>query len=444
LSEILHFRAAEQLPVLKGLPWPWHGFYAIIATLNFRNQVVGNEDLSRLKIDRGTGGAIVGHRKRSGFLTIVIIIAVLVLAGGFYFWSSNTIEVESATVTTAYPSQSFTLLNATGYVVAQRKAAVASKATGRVEWLGVTEGSRVKAGEVVARLENADVSATMEQASANVRVAAANLQQAQAELVEARAAYNRNRELIAKGFISPSAYDIADARYQKAQAVVGSSKASVSAAEANYRAARIAVEHTLIRAPFDGVVLTKSANIGDVVTPFSSALDAKGAVVTMADMNTLEVEADVSESKLAKVEFDQPCEIQLDALPDIRLRGRVQRIVPTVDRAKATVLVKIRFVDHDPRVLPEMSAKVAFLEKEMPDSQRTARTVVQPAAIVQRNGQSVIFVIKEGKAVETTVETGERIGDMIEVLKGPKAGEKVILRPGDRLSNGDNIKAPSK
>jgi RND family efflux transporter MFP subunit len=405
---------------------------------------VGNEDLSRLKIDRGAGSAIVSRRKRHGFLAIAIIIALLVLAGGFYFWSSNTVEVESATVTTAYPSQSFTLLNATGYVVAQRKAAVASKATGRVEWLGVTEGSRVKAGEVIARLENADVSATMEQASAHVRVATANLQQAQAELVEARAAYNRNRELIARGFISPSTYDIAEARYQKAQAVVGSSKASVSAAEANYRAARVAVEHTLIRAPFDGVVLTKSANIGDVVTPFSSALDAKGAVVTMADMNTLEVEADVSESNLAKVDLDQPCEIQLDALPDIRLRGRVQRIVPTVDRAKATVLVKIRFEDHDPRVLPEMSAKVAFLEKEMPASQRAARTVVQPAAVVQRDGQSVVFVIKEGKAVETNVETGERIGDMVEVLKGPKAGEKVILRPGDRLDNGDSIKSSSK
>jgi RND family efflux transporter MFP subunit len=405
---------------------------------------VGNEDLSRLKIDRGAGSAIVSRRKRHGFLAIAIIIALPVLAGGFYFWSSNTVEVESATVTTAYPSQSFTLLNATGYVVAQRKAAVASKATGRVEWLGVTEGSRVKAGEVIARLENADVSATMEQASANVRVATANLQQAQAELVEARAAYNRNRELIARGFISPSTYDIAEARYQKAQAVVGSSKASVSAAEASYRAARVAVEHTLIRAPFDGVVLTKSANIGDVVTPFSSALDAKGAVVTMADMNTLEVEADVSESNLAKVDLDQPCEIQLDALPDIRLRGTVQRIVPTVDRAKATVLVKIRFVDHDPRVLPEMSAKVAFLEKEMPASQRAARTVVQPAAVVQRDGQSVVFVIKEGKAVETSVETGERIGDMVEVLKGPKAGEKVILRPGDGLDNGDSIKSSSK
>ena len=405
--------------------------------------MVANEDLSRLKIDRSAAGAIVSRRKWPGFVIVVITGAVAVLAG-FYFWSGNPVEVESATVTTAYPSQSFTLLNATGYVVAQRKAAVASKATGRVEWLGVTEGSRVKAGEIIARLENADVSATMEQAAANVKVAAANLQQSQAELVEAQAAYNRNRELVAKGFISPSAYDIAAARYQKAQAVVWSFNASVSAAEANYRAARIAVEHTLIRAPFDGVVLTKSANMGDVITPFSSALDAKGAVVTMADMNTLEVEADVSESNLAKVEIEQPCEIQLDALPDVRLRGRVQRVVPTVDRAKATVLVKIRFVDHDPRVLPEMSAKVAFLQKEMPEGQRTARAVVHPAAIVQRGGKNVVFVIKDGKAAETSIETGEKIGDMIEVVKGPHPGDKVILRAGDGLDNGDNIKTAAK
>ena len=134
--------------------------------------------------------------------------------------------------------------------------------------------------------------------------------------------------------------------------------------QANYRAAQIAVEQTLIRAPFDGVVLTKNANVGDVITPFSSALEAKGAVVTMADMETLEVEADVSESNLPKVRLEQPCEIQLDALPDLRLRGVVQRIVPTVDRAKATVLVKIKFIDHAPQVLPEMSAKIAFWKRK--------------------------------------------------------------------------------
>lgn len=405
---------------------------------------MANEDLSRLKIDRSGSSSITSHRKRPRLISTLAIIAALSLLIIFYFRTGTTVEVESGTVTTAYPSQSFTLLNATGYVVAQRKAAVASKATGRVEWLGVTEGSRVTEGEIIARLENMDVSATMEQAAANVRVAKANLQQGQAELIDAEAAFNRNGELLAKGFISQFAHDIATARFRKAQAAVLGYQASVGAAEANYRAARIAVEQTLIRAPFDGVVLTKSANVGDVITPFSSALDAKGAVVTMADMDTLEVEADVSESNLPKVKLEQPCEIQLDAMPDVRLRGVVQRIVPTVDRAKATVLVKIRFIDRDPDILPEMSAKIAFLEKEMAIEQRTARTVVQPDAIVQRNGKNVVFIMKDEKAVETPIETGEKIGDMMEVLKGPKAGDKVILRPGDGLDNGDKVKTAAK
>ena len=404
---------------------------------------MSNEDLSRLKIDRGSA-ATGTRKKRFSLAAWLAIAAMLVVLGFLYFRSGIAVEVESATVTTAYPSQSFTLLNATGYVVAQRKAAVASKATGRVEWLGVTEGSKVTEGEIIARLENADVSATMDQAAASVNVANANLQQAQAELVDAQAAFNRNRELLDKGFISPFAYDTVTARYHKAQAALRGFGAEVAVAEANYRAARIAVEQTLIRAPFDGVVLTKSANIGDVVTPFSSALDAKGAVVTMADMDTLEVEADVSESNLPKVKLGQPCEIQLDALPDLRLRGMVQRIVPTVDRAKATVLVKIRFVDHDAQVLPEMSAKVAFLEKEMASDQRTARVAVLSDAITQRNGKRVIFLLKDVKAVETPIETGEKIGDMVEVLKGAKAGDKVILRPGDGLDNGDKVKTAVK
>lgn len=405
---------------------------------------MANEDLSRLKIDRSGSASITGYRKRPRFISTLAIIAALSLLIIFYFRTGTAMEVESGTVTTAYPSQSFTLLNATGYVVAQRKAAVASKATGRVEWLGVTEGSRVTEGEIIARLENTDVSATMEQAAANIRVAKANLQHGQAELIDAEAAFNRNGELLAKGFISQFAHDIATARFRKAQAAVLAYQASVGAAEASFRAAQIAVEQTLIRAPFDGVVLTKSANVGDVITPFSSALDAKGAVVTMADMDTLEVEADVSESNLPKVKLEQPCEIQLDAMPDVRLRGVVQRIVPTVDRAKATVLVKIRFIDRDPNILPEMSAKIAFLEKEMAVEQRTARTVVQPDVIVQRNGKNVVFIVKDEKAIETPIETGDKIGDMIEVLKGPKAGDKVILRPDDGLDDGDKVKTAAK
>lgn len=405
---------------------------------------MANQDLSRLKIDRTDAATLGTHKKGHRFASWIAATAILVLLAFLYLRSGAVIEVESATVATAYPSQSYTLLNATGYVVAQRKAAVASKATGRVEWLGVTEGSQVKENQIIARLENADVSATRAQAAANIEVAKANLHQGQAELIDAEAAYNRSAELLAKGFISPSAYDTATARYRKAQAVVEGYQAAVGVAMANHRAAQIAVEQTLIRAPFDGVVLTKSANIGDVVTPFSSALDAKGAVVTMADMETLEVEADVSESSLPNVAVGQPCEIQLDALPDLRLRGMVQRIVPTIDRAKATVLVKIKFVDRHPKVLPEMSAKVAFLEKEMLPGQQTARIAVQPDAIVQRTDKKIVFLMIDGEAIETPIETGEKMGDLIEVVRGIEPGSKVVLRPGDKLEHGDKVKAVAK
>ena len=401
---------------------------------------MANEDLSKLKIDRNGATGLTKRKRKSGLMVTLVVAIVSVLFLIVYFRSITAIEIESATVTTAYPSQSFTLLNATGYVVAQRKAAVASKATGRVEWLGVTEGSKVKKGEVIAQLENKDVSATMEQAAASVKVAEANLQQGKAELTNAKRSFKRTEDLLAKNFISQSVYDVAVARLRKSQAAVIGYQAAIGAARAGHHVAQISVEQTLIRAPFDGVVLTKSANIGDVVTPFSSALNSKGAVVTMADMDTLEVEADVSESNLHKVKLEQPCEIQLDALPAVRLRGTVQRIVPTVDRSKATVLVKVKFIDRDPNVLPEMSAKIAFLEKEMPADQRTSRTVIQPDAIVQRNNKNVVFLIKEEKAVEIPIEIGLEIGDMIEVLKGPKPGDKIVLRPGKDLDNGDMVK----
>ena len=372
------------------------------------------------------------------------LLAAAAAAVGIALRFSAAIPVETVAVTITYPSQAHTLLNATGYVVAQRKAAVASKATGRLEWLGVREGSRVKADEILARLENKDVTAALEQAAANVAVARANLEQGMAELTEAERALNRSRELLAKNFVSQAAHDTAVARHEKAKAAISGFKAAIAVAQASYRSAQVAVDQTLIRAPFEGVVLTKNANVGDVITPFSSATGSQAAVVTMADMSTLEVEADVAESNLAKVKLEQPCEIQLDALPDVRLRGVLHRLVPTVDRSKATVTAKIRFVDTDPRILPEMAAKVAFLSQEMPPDQRSPRTVVQPAAIVRSNGREAVYVVRDNKAVEVAIVSGARIGDMVEVVEGVKAGEKVIVKPPDRLRDGAKVTLQAK
>lgn len=371
------------------------------------------------------------------------LIAIAVLAAGGFAAArlgSAPVEVELASVTTAYPYQSLAVLTATGYVVAQRKAAVASKATGRLEWLGVAEGSRVRQGEVIARLENRDMAAARDQAAANLKVARANLEQSRVELADAERAFDRSAELLRQQFVADAAHDVARARLDKARAGVNSLEASVAVAQANLRAAEVNVDQTLIRAPFDGVVLTKAANVGDVVTPFSSATDAKGAVVTMADMATLEVEADVSESNLSKVRIDQPTEIQLDALPDRRFRGIVSRMVPTVDRSKATVMTKIRFVQIDPRVLPEMSAKVTFLSESVTEAQRVPRTAVSPAAVVNRHGRSAAFVVKDGIAREVPVVVGDPIGELVAVTSGLASGDKVVLKPGDKLADGARVK----
>lgn len=398
------------------------------------------DDLSRLRIERAPAAA--PRLKRSwGRLVLIGVVLAAAIAFGVTRYAAP-VPVETVNVTLAYPSQNFTLLNATGYVVPQRKASLSSKATGRLEWLGVLEGSRVKAGEVIAKLESRDVQATLAQAEAQVNVAIANQQQGAAELRDAEANFRRSKELLAKKFISGAQHDADVARLGKARAAIASQKAGVAAAEANRRVAEVGVEQTLIRAPFDAIVLTKNANVGDNITPFSSAAEAKGAVVTVADMETLEVEADVAESSIGKISVDQPCEVQLDALPDTRLAAVVSRIVPTVDRSKATVLVKVRFVERDPRVLPDMSAKVAFLSREVKDIEKKPVVAVQPAAIVEREGRQTVFAIKDERASAIAVTTGAKIGDLIEI-RGVKPGEKLILLPAAKVQDGTAV-APLK
>jgi RND family efflux transporter MFP subunit len=397
-----------------------------------------NPDISKLAIDRSATPLRRERRRRWPWLAgaaALALAAVLVYAK----FGGGATAVETVAVTAAYPSQAVTLLNATGYVAAQRKAAVASKATGRLEWLGVLEGSRVKRDEVIARIENRDVAASRDQAKANVGVAAANLEQARAEARDAEANLARSRDLASKNYISGATLDAAIARADKARAAVRSAEAALGASQANLKAAEVALDQTLIRAPFDGVVLTKSANVGDNITPFSSAADTKGAVVTIADMETLEVEADVAESSLGKVKVGQPCEIQLDALSEQRFAGVVQRIVPTVDRAKATVLVKIRFLERDPRVVPDMAAKVAFLERELAAAERKPVPAVPRSALVERDGAKYVFVLKDGRAQRVGAHGARPLGEFVQV-DGLALGERVIVKPLEKIADGTLVK----
>jgi RND family efflux transporter MFP subunit len=242
--------------------------------------------------------------------------------------------------------------------------------------------------------------------------------------------------------VTQEVFDSAVARLHKAEAGVKSAEASITAARAAADSAAVAVEYTIIRAPFDGVVTVKNANIGDVMAPFSSAGNSKAAVVSMADLATLIVEADVSEVSLHKVHVNQPCEIQLDAIPEQRFLGTVETIVPTVDKTKATVLAKIRFDEKDERVLPEMSAKVAFLSRTLGANERQPRVVVPPAAVVSQNRDAQVFVVIDDRAVAKKVTLGERLGEWQVISQGVDVGDKVVVTHPERLQDGATVAVP--
>jgi RND family efflux transporter MFP subunit len=284
-------------------------------------------------------------------------------------------------------------------------------------------------------MENEDSAATRAQARANLSNARAMLLQTPVPRDHFAKEDDRYKNLIARGYISPSEYDAANTRYRRAQE-------AVKAAEAAVRA-EVHVDYALIRAPFDGVVLTKNADVGDIVTPLSASSVSKAAVVTLADMKSLQVEVDVSETSITLIQVGQPCDIHLDAIPDRRFRGAVHAIVPTVDRAKATVLVKVKFLDHDPRMLPDMSAKVSFLSRPLAGDEMKPRLAVHQSALESNRQESVVYRISGSTVRKTVVTTAGRLGDMVEVTAGLTAGDRVVLKP-EGLKDGAKIKVAER
>jgi RND family efflux transporter MFP subunit len=404
------------------------------------------EELSQLKITRPAGEPSGPRRiRKKRTVWLLLIPAILLLLG--YLYSQGLLqpaqEVSLTTVSLVFPSQPLTTLNASGYVVAQRKAAVASKGTGRLEFLAVEEGSRVRKGQLIARLENADLQATISQAQANLKAARANLNQIRAEITNDRLRFERYQKLIQSKAIAQSDFDATEAKLNQALAAEAAAQSQIQAAEAALRAAEVALEYTLIKAPFDGVILTKNADVGEVVAPFGSSVNAKAAVVTMADLDSLIVEADVSEINLGKVRVGQPCEITLDAFPEERFPGEVHMIVPTADRSKATVLTKIKFHKKDERVLPEMSAKAAFLARPLAGGEKP-KLGVNPAVLATKNGKRFVFLLNGETVREIPVTMGPPLADLVEITSGLKAGDKVVLNPPKGLKDGSRVKVAEK
>jgi RND family efflux transporter MFP subunit len=386
-------------------------------------------DLSALRIDRGPQSGKAPRRSRSrGKIIGLSVVFALMLAAALVLkgWLVPGVEVQLASASLTSPSQANAVLTASGYVVARRKAAVASKGTGRLVFLGVEEGDKVTKGQVIARLEDADVVAAYGQARQQLKLA-------EADLYDAKTSLERTRVLLEREMIAQAEYDVALARYQRVTATIEAAKFAL-------REAEVAVENTRIIAPFNGTVLKKNADVGEIVAPLAGAASSKAAVVTIADMSSLEVDADVSEANITRVVREQPCEITLDAYPQQRYPGYVANIVPTADRAKATVLVKIKFKEYDQRVLPEMSAKITFLAPGTAvDSDSAPVLTVPAAAVANRAGRQVVFQVRDERAAEVAVSVGRKLGGAVEIKSGLREGDKVIAKVDDRIEDGVKV-----
>jgi len=393
-------------------------------------------DLSRLRIDRDAPSPELRRAlRRNGLLAaaaVVIIGGVVVMAR-----RGSAVPVQAVVVTGLDAGRGgaagATAVTANGYVVARTRASVSAKVAGRLAYLAVSEGSYVRQGEVIARLENADYQAQVSQAEANVASARAQLIEAEADRDQLQREARRLQDIRARNaqLVSPQDVDAAESRAAQADARARSAQARIEAAEAGLRFAQASLENTLVRAPFTGTVLRKEAEVGEVVAPSVGGGLTRGAVVTMADLATLEVEVDVNEAYIARVRHGQAARITLDAYPDTAFRGAVRQVVPTADRQRATVQVKVTIADHDPRILPEMGARVDFLEPEMagarPEVAAAPRIRVPAAAVREQDGRTVVWVIRQGRLEARSVEAGAVSGGFREIRSGLAGGELVLI-----------------
>lgn len=393
-------------------------------------------DLSTLKINRTPQ-----NQSSNTKWIIIAIILCCVIGGGYFLMNTTSVEVETMQVFTSQSSSSETILTGQGYVVAQRKAAISSKATGRLDALYVIEGDKVKQGDIIGRIESADVQAALDQQKAQLEVQKAALENATAELEDAEISLKRQQELRKENVGTQADLDAAINRVKKAKAQIQSAKASIATQESAIRASLVQVENTIIRAPFDGTILNKNANVGEVITALGGAAGSRGAVVTLADMTSLQVEADVSESAIQKIQENQPVEISVSAISDKKYKGIVNKIIPTADRAKGTVQVKIRFDDIDERVLPEMGAKVNFLKINtvVNEIESKPKLLIPQTAIQTKNGKKTVFVVKDNAAQETAVSTGTILGEYVEITNGLMNGDVIILAPSDNIQQGSKV-----
>ncbi|MGN6391687.1 MAG: efflux RND transporter periplasmic adaptor subunit [Gemmatimonadales bacterium] len=413
-------------------------------------------DLSKLRIDRDLPPEVRRAFRRT--LLYVLIAGLIVAAGVFYARARSAVAVQTVVATPIASAgggrgAEATSVTANGYVVARIRASVSAKIPGRIASLTVDGGSEVRRGEVIARLENADYAAAAAEATANVASARAELAEAVTDRDQQGRESRRVNQIHTEHPELMSAQDAEAARSRADQAAAraASAQAKVAAAEAALRFAEATLENTYVRAPFSGTVLRKEAEVGEVVAPSVGGGLTRGAVVTMADLKSLEVEVDVNEAYIARVTRGQPARITLDAYPDTAFRGAVRQVVPTADRQRATVQVKVSILDRDPRILPEMGARVDFLASDSSDGTAAAaaaptavRFRLPAAAVHDAGGKTIVWLVRDGRLSARDVEAGPVSGDFREITRGLSGGEQVVSSAVENPKDGMRVNADGR
>jgi len=400
-------------------------------------------NLSDLKIDRHEQSSGDGNRRliliAAAILVTIAVIAVLIVGGT----SATTVEVA---VARAVPSGGeATILNASGYVEPRRKATVSAKITGKVTEVLVDEGMIVEKGQILAQLDDSDARRRYEAIRAERDVARASIEELEVNLADAERTLRRTRELRDDGVASIQDLDSATAAADALSAKLQVARSSLDAAEAQLAVAAQDLENYTVRAPFAGIAVSKDAQPGEMVSPVSAGGGfTRTGISTIVDMESLEIEVDVNESHIAKVHPGQPADAVLDAYPDWHIPATVRTVIPTADRQKATVKVRLTFDELDPRILPDMGVKVAFREtaEDEPTANPAQSLVPQPAVRSDR-GQTVVFVVEDETVDRRVVSVGRSIGTDVEITAGVSPGDRVVVSESDGLSDGQKVKVKS-
>ena len=405
--------------------------------------------LKSLKIDRSAPPPPASRKGLWIGLAVAGAVVVLGAAGWFALNRDSGIEVRTAD-TVAIGSggtASASVLDATGYVVARRMATVSAKITGKVREVLIEEGQRVEAGDVMARLDPVDADAQRNLSASQLEAAQSQIVGTQAQLKEAEANAARLGALVAQKLVSRAQFEQAVAQRDSLRAQVATAQRNAQVARNSLAIASNGVDNTIVRAPFAGIIIAKSAQPGEIVSPLSAGGGfTRTGIGTIVDMDSLEVEVEVGEAFIGRVKPGMRTETVLNAYQDWKIPGKVIAIIPAADRGKATVKVRVGLDAKDPRIVPDMGARVGFLEDARPAAQPNAKPgVLAPAdAIVQRAGKDVAFVVQGDKAVQRTLQLGRTLGDDREVLSGLEGGEAVVLAPDDKLTDGARVKLASE